>query len=75
VFVYQELKEEHTRVLSAVNPHAPQNIVRFNFKVSQGRLKFVELHDAAALTSNSSAFHAPTVCNNMPSALQTIASH
>jgi len=39
----QELKEEHTRVLTAVNPHAPQNIVRFNFKVSQGRFNVTEL--------------------------------
>ena len=29
-----ELKEEFTRILTANNPHAPQNIVRFNFKVS-----------------------------------------
>lgn len=28
----QELKEEFTRVLTADNPHAPPNIVRFNFK-------------------------------------------
>lgn len=28
----QALKEEITRVLSAENPHAPNNIVRFNFK-------------------------------------------
>ncbi|XP_072353366.1 dynein, axonemal, intermediate chain 1, paralog 2 isoform X2 [Scyliorhinus torazame] len=28
----QELKEEFTRVLTANNPHAPQNIVRFSFK-------------------------------------------
>uniref|UniRef100_A0A4W3ISU9 Dynein, axonemal, intermediate chain 1, paralog 2 n=1 Tax=Callorhinchus milii TaxID=7868 RepID=A0A4W3ISU9_CALMI len=27
-----ELKEEITRILTANNPHAPQNIVRFNFK-------------------------------------------
>nr|XP_039272582.1 dynein intermediate chain 2, ciliary-like [Styela clava] len=27
-----ELKEEFTRILTANNPHAPQNIVRFNFK-------------------------------------------
>ncbi|XP_029437188.1 dynein intermediate chain 1, axonemal [Rhinatrema bivittatum] len=27
-----ELKEEFTRVLTANNPHAPQNIVRYNFK-------------------------------------------
>ncbi|XP_072239153.1 dynein, axonemal, intermediate chain 1, paralog 2, partial [Leuresthes tenuis] len=27
-----ELKEEITRVLTANNPHAPQNIVRYNFK-------------------------------------------
>ncbi|CAH8842099.1 unnamed protein product [Trichobilharzia szidati] len=31
----QELKEEITRVLTATNPHAPQNIVRFNFKEGQ----------------------------------------
>ena len=29
-----ELKEELTRVLTADNPHAPQNVVRFNFKES-----------------------------------------
>jgi len=28
----QELKEEFTRILTATNPHAAQNIVRFNFK-------------------------------------------
>ena len=28
----QELKEELTRVLTADNPHAPSNIVRYNFK-------------------------------------------
>ena len=28
-----QLKEEITRVLTANNPHAPQNIVRFSFKV------------------------------------------
>ncbi|CAL8085872.1 unnamed protein product [Calicophoron daubneyi] len=33
----QELKEEITRVLTATNPHAPQNIVRFNFKECQYR--------------------------------------
>ena len=27
-----ELKEEFTRILTANNPHAPQNIVRYNFK-------------------------------------------
>merc|ERR1712136_9936 len=27
-----QLKEEFTRILTANNPHAPQNIVRFNFK-------------------------------------------
>lgn len=31
----QELKEEFTRILTANNPHAPQNIVRYSFKVSQ----------------------------------------
>jgi dynein intermediate chain 1 len=33
-----ELKEEHTRILTAINPHAPQNIVRFNFKEGQYKL-------------------------------------
>uniref|UniRef100_A0A6I8NLR2 Dynein axonemal intermediate chain 1 n=1 Tax=Ornithorhynchus anatinus TaxID=9258 RepID=A0A6I8NLR2_ORNAN len=28
----RELKEEFTRILTANNPHAPQNIVRYNFK-------------------------------------------
>ena len=28
-----QLKEEFTRILTANNPHAPQNIVRFSFKV------------------------------------------
>ncbi|KAG8131334.1 putative Dynein intermediate chain 2 ciliary protein, partial [Naja naja] len=27
-----ELKEEITRILTANNPHAPQNIVRYSFK-------------------------------------------
>ncbi|KAG8534760.1 hypothetical protein GDO81_018614, partial [Engystomops pustulosus] len=27
-----ELKEEFTRILTANNPHAPQNIVRYSFK-------------------------------------------
>jgi hypothetical protein len=34
VFCVQELKEEFTRILTANNPHAPQNIVRYSFKVS-----------------------------------------
>ena len=29
----QELKEEFTRILTAENPHAPKNLVRYNFKV------------------------------------------
>eukprot|EP00111_Clytia_hemisphaerica_P001567 TCONS_00004473-protein len=32
VLTEQELKEEFTRILTANNPHAPSNIVRFNFK-------------------------------------------
>lgn len=28
-----ELKQEHTRILRGENPHAPDNIVRFNYKV------------------------------------------
>ncbi|XP_060598579.1 dynein intermediate chain 2, ciliary-like isoform X1 [Ruditapes philippinarum] len=31
----QELKEEFTRILTANNPHAPQNIVRYSFKERQ----------------------------------------
>ncbi|XP_065841953.1 dynein intermediate chain 2, ciliary-like [Oscarella lobularis] len=31
----QELKEEFTRILTANNPHAPSNIVRYNFKDRQ----------------------------------------
>ena len=29
----EQLKEEFTRILTANNPHAPSNIVRFSFKV------------------------------------------
>lgn len=29
----EELKEEFTRILTANNPHAPSNIVRYSFKV------------------------------------------
>ena len=32
---FQELKEEFTRILTANNPHAPQNIVRYSFKVRE----------------------------------------
>ncbi len=32
VLAEKELKEEFTRVLTADNPHAPANIVRYNFK-------------------------------------------
>ena len=28
----EELKAEHTRILAARNPHAPDNIVNFDFK-------------------------------------------
>ncbi|XP_050402811.1 dynein intermediate chain 2, ciliary isoform X2 [Patella vulgata] len=31
----QDLKEEFTRILTANNPHAPQNIVRYSFKEKQ----------------------------------------
>lgn len=34
VSIPKELKEEFTRILTANNPHAPQNIVRYSFKVS-----------------------------------------
>ena len=30
----EELKEEFTRILTANNPHAPNNIVRYSFKVT-----------------------------------------
>lgn len=33
----QELKKEHTRILTANNPHAPDNIVRFSFKEAEFR--------------------------------------
>ena len=33
--LFQELKEEFTRILTANNPHAPQNIVRYSFKVGR----------------------------------------
>lgn len=31
-YLFQELKEEITRILTANNPHAPQNIVRYSYK-------------------------------------------
>ena len=31
----EELKVEFTRILTANNPHAPSNIVRFSFKVTE----------------------------------------
>ena len=31
----EELKEEFTRILTANNPHAPNNIVRYSFKVDK----------------------------------------
>lgn len=34
VSIPKELKEEITRVLTANNPQAPQNIIRYSFKVS-----------------------------------------
>lgn len=40
--VYQELKEEITRMLNANNPHAAENVVRYNFKVGL-------LHECCAL--------------------------
>ncbi|XP_047139606.1 dynein intermediate chain 2, ciliary isoform X1 [Hydra vulgaris] len=35
VLTEAELKEEFTRILTANNPHAPDNIIRFNFKEKQ----------------------------------------
>merc|ERR1712154_582207 len=35
-----ELKEEFTRILTANNPHAPQNIVRYSFKERQYKQTF-----------------------------------
>lgn len=37
------MKEEFTRILTANNPHAPSNIVRYSFKVIWLCLKFVVL--------------------------------
>jgi len=31
----EELKVEFTRILTANNPHAPSNIVRYSFKVTE----------------------------------------
>ncbi|XP_074052670.1 dynein axonemal intermediate chain 1 isoform X2 [Macrotis lagotis] len=42
-----ELKEEFTRILRANNPHAPQNIVRFNFK--EGTYKPISFVDQLAV--------------------------
>ena len=30
-----EKKKEHTRILTATNPHAPDNIIRFSFKEAE----------------------------------------
>ena len=38
----EELKEEFTRILTANNPHAPNNIVRYSFKVTT-LISFVQL--------------------------------
>ena len=37
-YIFQELKEEFTRILTANNPHAPQNIVRYSFKVCSNQI-------------------------------------
>uniref|UniRef100_A0A8C0ETF0 Dynein axonemal intermediate chain 1 n=1 Tax=Bubo bubo TaxID=30461 RepID=A0A8C0ETF0_BUBBB len=37
-----ELKEEITRILTANNPHAPQNIVRYSFKVTYKPISYVD---------------------------------
>ncbi|XP_072462325.1 dynein axonemal intermediate chain 1 isoform X2 [Notamacropus eugenii] len=42
-----ELKEEFTRILTANNPHAPQNIVRFSFK--EGTYKPISFVDQLAV--------------------------
>ncbi len=41
----QELKEELTRVLTADNPHAPPNIIRFSFKEKN----FKQVHSLLAV--------------------------
>ncbi|XP_057303702.1 dynein intermediate chain 2, ciliary-like [Hydractinia symbiolongicarpus] len=43
----EELKEEFTRILTANNPHAPSNIVRFNFK--EGQFKQIPTVDQLAI--------------------------
>ncbi|XP_027820086.1 dynein axonemal intermediate chain 1 isoform X4 [Ovis aries] len=42
-----ELKEEFTRILTANNPHAPQNIVRYSFK--EGTYKLIGFVDQLAV--------------------------
>nr|XP_057915645.1 dynein axonemal intermediate chain 1-like isoform X1 [Doryrhamphus excisus] len=42
-----ELKEEITRILTAKNPHAPQNIVRYSFK--EGAFKLTSVVDQLAV--------------------------
>ncbi|XP_019736737.1 dynein, axonemal, intermediate chain 1, paralog 2 [Hippocampus comes] len=42
-----ELKEEVTRILTAENPHAPQNIVRYSFK--EGAFKLTSVVDQLAV--------------------------
>jgi len=62
VCVLKELKEEHTRVLTAVNPHAPQNIVRFNFKVSRHHSSLAKLLDLCANECHDREHHSDCVC-------------
>uniref|UniRef100_A0A673JDB4 Dynein, axonemal, intermediate chain 1, paralog 2 n=1 Tax=Sinocyclocheilus rhinocerous TaxID=307959 RepID=A0A673JDB4_9TELE len=38
-----ELNEEITRVLTANNPNAPQNVVRYSFKVTAASLQLIEM--------------------------------
>ncbi|XP_054979979.1 dynein axonemal intermediate chain 1 isoform X2 [Sorex araneus] len=52
-----ELKEEFTRILTANNPHAPQNIVRYSFK--EGTYKVIG-------TVNQMAVHFSQVGNLVP---------
>ena len=39
VLTAEELKEEFTRILTANNPHAPNNIVRYSFKEDAYKMK------------------------------------
>jgi hypothetical protein len=35
IIILKELNEEHTRILTARNPQAAENIIRFSYKVKK----------------------------------------